>query len=156
MDEWMYEQDADYNRILGQTTGLLAQRGDEHAVALLVDVQSMILADTDELIRTESYIEPWTDQLATKSIYRRKAVFDVEEHLVPRFTEEVCKRISAVLSYVADRNGEENVAYIEPRPALPDVDGDWRATFTARLALERPSNQLVGRRDAPTTQLRTD
>jgi hypothetical protein len=26
-DEWMYEQDIEYNRILGQTTGLLAQRG---------------------------------------------------------------------------------------------------------------------------------
>jgi hypothetical protein len=141
MDEWMYEHDADYDQILGQTTGLLAQRGDEHAVALLVDVQSMTMVDTDELIRTERYIEPWTEQPMSKSIYRRKALLDVEEHLVDRFTDEVCERISKTLSYVAERNGEENVAYVQPRPALPDVDGDWRATFAARLALDRPTNQ---------------
>ena len=57
-DEWMYEQDTEYDRILGQTTGLLAQRGDEHAVALLVDVRSMALVDTDEVIRTESSLIP--------------------------------------------------------------------------------------------------
>lgn len=57
-DEWMYEQDTEYDRILGQTTGLLAQRGDEQAVALLVDVRSMALADTDEVIRTEKFIDP--------------------------------------------------------------------------------------------------
>jgi hypothetical protein len=152
MDEWMHEQDADYNRILGQTTGLLAQRGDEHAVALLVDVQSMALVDTDELIRTERYIEPWTEQPTSKNIYRRKALLDVEEHLVARFTDDVCERISKTLSYVAERNGEENVAYVQPRPALPDVDDDWRATFTARLALDRPTNQArreTGRADHP-------
>jgi hypothetical protein len=58
-DEWMYERDTEYDRILGQTTGLLAQRGDEQAVALLVDVRSMALADTDEVIRTEKFIDPW-------------------------------------------------------------------------------------------------
>ena len=36
----MYDQDSKADRILGQTTGLLAQRGDEQAVALLVDVRS--------------------------------------------------------------------------------------------------------------------
>lgn len=152
MDEWMYEQDADYNRILGQTTGLLAQRGDEHAVALLVDVRFMALVDTEELIRTERYLEPWTEDVVTRSIYRRKALLDVEEHLVSRFTDDVCERISKTLSYVAERNGEENVAYVEPRVALPDVDDDWRATYTARLALERPSNHArkeVGRADYP-------
>jgi hypothetical protein len=58
-DEWMYDRNAEYDRILGQTTGLLAQRGDEEAVALLVDVQSMALADTGEVIRTEKVFDPW-------------------------------------------------------------------------------------------------
>ena len=57
-DEWMYEQDTEYDRILGQTTGLLAQRGDEQAVALLVDVRSIVLIDTDEVIRTERFFDP--------------------------------------------------------------------------------------------------
>ena len=45
------------------------------------------------------------------------------------------------MSYVAERNGEENVAYVRPRPALPEVDDDWRAAHAARLASDRPSNQ---------------
>jgi hypothetical protein len=57
-DEWTYEQGAEYDRILGQTTGLLAQRGDEQAVALLVDVRSMTFASTDEVIRTEKVLIP--------------------------------------------------------------------------------------------------
>jgi hypothetical protein len=36
----MDEYDTYCDRILGQTTGLLAERGDDQAVALLVDVQS--------------------------------------------------------------------------------------------------------------------
>lgn len=158
MDEWMYEQQADYERILGQTTGLLAQRGDEHAVALLVDVRSMTLVDTKEEIRTESFIEPWTNQRASKTIYRRTALLDVDEHIVPRFTDEICNRIASTLTYVADRNGEENVVYVKVRAALPDLDEDWRATYSARLALERPSNQArreAGRTDFPVEDMLT-
>lgn len=94
----MYE----YDPILGQTTGLLAQRGDEQAVALLVDVGSMALVDTDEVIRTEKVFDPWIatgdDGPAIRTIYHRAAVLDVDEHLVSRFTEEVCRRIAATLS----------------------------------------------------------
>jgi hypothetical protein len=138
-DEWT-------DRILGQTTGLLAQRGDEQAVALLVDVRSMALVDTDEVIRTEKVFDPWSfptgdDSPATITIYRRAAVLDVDDHLVPRFTEEVCQRIATTLSYVAERNGEENVTYVRPRPALPEADGDWRAAYAARLSSDQPSNQ---------------
>jgi len=146
-EEWMDQQERDQqvlkDRILGQTTGLLAQRGDEQAVALLVDVRSMALADTDEAIRTEQVWDLWTpdDSPATRTIYRRAAVLDVDDHLVARFTDEVCQRIAATLSYVAERNGEENVAYVRARPALPEADGDWRAAYAARLASERPSNQ---------------
>jgi hypothetical protein len=144
-DEWMYEQDTEYDRILGQATGLLAQRGDEQAVALLVDVRSMALADTDEVMRTEKFFDPWAptgdDGPAIRTIYRRAAVLDVDDHLVSRFTDEVCQRIATTLSYVAERNGEENVAYVRPRPALPEVDGDWRTAYAARLASDRPSNQ---------------
>lgn len=143
-DEWTSdEQDDELDRILGQTTGLLAQRGDEQAVALLVDVRSMTLASTDEVVRTEKVWDPWTgdDVPATMTIYRREALLDVDGHLLPRFTDEVCDRIAATLSYVAERNGEENVAYVRPRPALPDVDRDWRDAYSARLSSERPSNQ---------------
>jgi hypothetical protein len=146
-DEWMYDQNAEYDRILGQTTGLLAQRGDEQAVALLVDVRSMTLVSTDEVARKEKTFnpDPWAatgdDGPVTITIYRRAAVLDVDEHLVSRFTEEVCQRIATTLSYVAERNGEEDVTYIWPRPALPEVDDDWRATYAARLASDRPSNQ---------------
>jgi hypothetical protein len=152
-EEWWGEQEQQEqdqreleDRILGQATGLLAQRGDEQAVALLVDVRSMALVDTDEVIRTEQFEDPFglytgDDSLVTRRIYRRAAVLDVDDHLVPRFTDEVCQRIAATLSYVAERNGEENVAYVRPRPALPEVDGDWRAAYAARLASDRPSNQ---------------
>ncbi|MGO8889723.1 MAG: hypothetical protein ACLP8X_28080 [Streptosporangiaceae bacterium] len=144
-DEWMYELEAEYDRILGQTTGLLFQRGDEEAVALLVDVRSMALTDTDEVIRTEKVFDPWVatgdDGPAYRTIYRRAAVLDVDEYLVPRFTEEVCQRIATTLGYVAERNGEENVTYVRPRPALPEVDDDWRTAYAARLASDRPSNQ---------------
>src|ERR1700683_502940 len=51
------------------------------------------------------------------------------------------RRIAATLSYVAERNGEENVAYVPPQPALPEVDADWRKTYAARQARGRPSNQ---------------
>ncbi len=56
-DEWTYDQGAEYDRILAQATGLLAQRGDEQAVALLVDVRSIALVDTDEVIRTAGMVE---------------------------------------------------------------------------------------------------
>jgi hypothetical protein len=142
-DEWVYEQDTEHDRILGQTTGLLAQRGDEQAVALLVDVRSMALVDTDEVVRYEKVFDPFTgpDGPATIPIYSRAAVLDVEDHLVSRFTDQVCQRISATLSYVAERNGQENVAYVRARPALPEVGRDWRTAYAARLASERPSNQ---------------
>lgn len=144
-DEWANEQGTEHDRILGQTTGLLAQRGDEQAVALLVDVRSIVLVDTDEVIRTEKVFDPWLptgdDGPAIVTIYRRAAVLDVDDHLVSRFTEEVCQRIAATLSYVADRNGEENVAFVRPRPALPEVGDDWRTAYAARLASDRPSNQ---------------
>lgn len=146
MDEWHYERQAEYERILGQTTGLLAQRGDEQAVALLVDVHSMFLADTDEEVRTERYHDVWADGWITKTIYRRVALLDVDEHLVDRFSGEVIERITSTLVYVADRNGEENVTYVRARAALPESDGDWRETYAARLARGRPSNQA--RREA--------
>jgi hypothetical protein len=148
-DDWVCEQRSDYDRILGQTTGLLAQRGDEQAVALLVDVRSVDLVSTDEEIRTDKIYDPWLtggEGPAYMTIYHRAAVLDVDDHLVPRFTEEICRRIAATLSYVADRNGEENITYVRPRPALPEVGDDWRATHAARLASDRPTNQA--RREA--------
>jgi hypothetical protein len=70
-----------------------------------------------------------------------KRARSVDDHLVSRFTEEVCQRIATTLSYVAERSGEENVTCVRPRPALPEVDGDWRTAYAARLSSDRPSNQ---------------
>jgi hypothetical protein len=139
----MYDQDGEDDRILGQTTGLLAQRGDEQAVALLVDVRSVTIAITSEVARIERVFVPDIDDgaWATETVYLREAVLDVDDHLVPRFTEEVCQRIAGTLSYVAERNGVQDVASVRARPALPEVSGDWRTAYAARLASDRPSNQ---------------
>ncbi|SCE95849.1 hypothetical protein GA0070618_2210 [Micromonospora echinospora] len=145
-DLWEYEQDEELDRVLGQTTGLLAQRGDEQAVALLVDVSAMSIARTDEVIRVERIYDEWIEGSLEKTTYRRVAVFDVEDHILPRFTDEVCQRIAATLTYVAERNGYENVDGVRARPALPDVSGDWRTTYSSRLTQERPTNQA--RREA--------
>ena len=103
----------------------------------------MTLADTTEVVRTEKVWDAWTgdDTPAIRTIYRREALLDVDEYLLPRFTDEVCERIAATLGYVADRNGVENVAYVRARPVLPEVDKDWREAYAARLSSERPGNQ---------------
>lgn len=149
MNEQVHDQGAELTweeraeRILAQTTALLARRGDEQAVALLVDAQSMTIDSTSEVIGTERIFIPDIEDgiWGTQTIYRQEAVLDVEEHLVPRFTEEVCQRIAETLRYVAERNGVENVVYVRARPALPEVGTDWRAELGARLAHDRPSNQ---------------
>jgi len=134
-------------RILAQTTALLAQRGDEQAVALLVDVQSVTIAATDEVMRTERVFIPDIEDgiWGTETTYCREAILDIETHLVPRFTEEIRARMAETLRYVAERNGIEDVVCVRARPALPTVDDDWRAALGARLAADRPSNQ--GRRE---------
>jgi hypothetical protein len=134
-------------RILAQATALLAQRGDEQAVALLVDVQSVTIASTSEVVRTERVFLPDIEDgvWGTETFYRREAILDVEDHLVPRFTEEVRARMAETLRYVAERDGVEDVGCVRARPALPEVDGDWRAALAARLAMDRPGNQ--GRRE---------
>jgi|SRR5271157_4825440 len=148
----MDEQGTYYDWILGQTTGLLAERGDDRAVALLIDVRSMSLHNTDEVVGTRKIFDTFLtgdDGPLIETFYRREAVLDVPDHLIPAFTEEVCERIAATLSYIAERNGEENVAYVRPRPALPEVDEDWRKTYAARQARARPSNQA--RRESAVT-----
>lgn len=97
MNEQVHDQRAELTwedraeRILAQTTALLAQRGDEQAVALLVDVQSVTIDSTSEVMRTEEVFLPDIEGgiWGTETIYRREAILDIEEHLVPRFTEEV-------------------------------------------------------------------
>lgn len=144
---WEYEQEAEFDEILGQTAGLLAQRGDDQAVALLVDVQGMCLVDTDEVVRTERHLDAWAsmggegNHYVSRTIYRRAALLDVEEHLISRFTDDVSQRIAKTLAYVADRNGHPDVAYVQVRPALPAVEGDWRTAYAERLTRERPTNQ---------------
>ncbi|HZD14191.1 MAG TPA: hypothetical protein VE196_03520 [Pseudonocardiaceae bacterium] len=132
---WEHEPDTD--RILAQTAALLAQRGDEQAVALLVDVRSMEFESSGEV--HSRYNDEERGFPAT--VYFQMAVFDVEEHLVARVTDEVKERILCGLTYVADRNGVQNVKYVRARAALPEVDENWRETYAARLGADRPSNQ---------------
>jgi hypothetical protein len=141
VDEQATDQCAE--RILAQTAALLAQRGDEQAVALLLDVQSVTVVCTDEVLRMKQIFIPDIDDgvWGTQTTYCQEAVLDVEEHLVPRFTDEICARVAETLRYVAERNGIDDVVRIRARPALPEVDEDWRAALGARLAAERPSNQ---------------
>jgi hypothetical protein len=113
----MDEYDTYCDRILGQTTGLLAERGDDQAVALLVDVQSISLHSTDKVIGTRKIFDTFLtgdDGPLTETLYRREAVLDIPDHLIPAFTDEVCGRIAATLRYVAERNGEANVALWVP------------------------------------------
>lgn len=140
MSDWQEEEDEREraDRILAQTTALLAQRGDEQAVALLIDVRSMEFVNTDEVARTQ-YSVDWGETAITE--YVRAATFDVEDHLIQRFTDDVRERIKVTLEYVAERNYEYDVKYVLVRPALPEVDDRWRETFAARLTAERPTNQ---------------
>src|SRR4051794_2559988 len=131
---WSDEGDAD--RILAQTTALLAERGDEQAVALLVDVQAIEFADTDSEHR-RYYDQSWGCQV---TVWEKTALLDVDDHIVARFTDDVTDRIMPVLTYVAERNEVEGVRYIEPRPALPEVDSGWRETCAARLTAEGLTN----------------
>ena len=139
-------------RILGQTVAILDQLGDNQAVALLVDVRSIVIVDTDEVVSVEQYIDVWSEQPVTQTIVRRTAVVEVDEHLVAAFTPDIVARILDTLTYVADRNDEPHVVYLRPRLALPDVDSAWRTSFAARLRRDRPSNQArreVARPDHP-------
>ena len=136
MSDWESPEDL-ADRILAQTAALLAQRGDEQAVALLIDVRSMEFVNTDEEVGREH--DPWGYD--TIILVTRAAIFDVDDHLVARFTEDVRARIAQTLAYVAERNDEPRVKYVRVRPALPEVDDQWRETYAARLAAERPTNQ---------------
>ena len=147
-DEWMYELKAEYDQILGQTTGLLFQRGDEEAVALLVDVRSMALADTDEVIRTEKVFDPWAptgdDGPAYRTVYRRAAVLDVDEHLVPRFTK---RPASGSQHWVTSPSATaRRMSPTQAEAALPEVDDDWRTAYAARLASDARTTRPAANR----------
>ena len=135
MSNWDEDEDAD--RILAQTAALLAQRGDEQAVALLIDVRRMEFVATDEVFSQEP--DPWGYDTIVR--YYLAAVFDVDDHLVSRFTDVVRDRILKTLAYVAGRNDVPNVKRVDVRPALPDVDTEWRETYAAGLSADRPTNQ---------------
>lgn len=133
-DEWEAEI---YDSILARTTAMFADRGDEQAVALLVDVKAMTIANGSDVIGRRENV--WTN--LPEDVYNRAALLDVDDHLVDRFTNEVLQQISAVLGYVAGRLGEPNVTEVRVQPALPDVVGNWRETFAARLSSDLVSNQ---------------
>ena len=69
-------------RILAQTVAHFAQRGDERAVALLIDVRLLTCRVTSEHSRRgwNKDVECWVDSLFLA------AVLEVEDHLIPRFT----------------------------------------------------------------------
>jgi hypothetical protein len=136
MSDW--EDAATAERILAQTTAVLANRGDEQAVALLIDVRSL------EFVNTEEVAASWHDQVWGETMryeYFLDAKLDVEDHLVARFNSDVCERIASVLGYVAERNDVAHVKYVSARVALPEVDDQWRETYAARLTADHPTNQ---------------
>jgi hypothetical protein len=145
MDEDWYEAET-LDTILARTTALFAGRGEEQVVALLIDVQSMTIADGSDVVEIRA--NPWTKK--PENVYNRAALLDVEDHLVPRFTGDVLQRICEVLSYVADRLGEPRITEVQARPALPEISGNWRETFAARLSSASVSNQARRERDVST------
>jgi hypothetical protein len=136
--------------VMARTVELLARRGNEQAVALLVDARLLATAATDDVLRVEKtpvggFGTPTTH--TRHNVYARVALLDVEEHLVPRFTAEVLDRIAEVMVYVMRRLGGDDpwsyfadVRSVAARPALPEADPEWRTTQAARLG-QRPSNQ---------------
>jgi hypothetical protein len=81
MSSWDGEEDyaETLDRILAQTTALLAQRGDEQCVALMIDVQAVEFVNTDEVSYT--YRDAVWGEL-TRTVYYQTAMFDVDDHLV--------------------------------------------------------------------------
>ena len=75
------------------------------------------------------------------AIYRRAALLDVDEHLVLRFTDEVCQRIATTLSYVAERNGEKTLFTLGhgPRFPRPTVTGANANRAAGQRTSEQPS-----------------
>lgn len=141
------------DQLLGAAAALLAQRGDEQAVALLLDVQDLAFARTDEILQAAHVDETnWHHDDEHSYV----ALLDVDEHLVDRFTPAVRSRIADALTYVGRRRRAaltdgggwwlNDLRYVEARPAVPVVDGDWRTVLTGQLGQRRPDNQARAER----------
>lgn len=149
MDNWEAER---YDDILARTTALFASRGDEQIVALLIDVHNVDIGVGSNVIEVRE--DPWSK--GPVNVYNRVALFDVDDHLVSRFTENVCLRVARVFSYVAERQGESQVTEVVARSALPEVDANWRETFAGRLDTEWVSNQARRERGISTYPVTDD
>lgn len=79
----------------------------------------------------------------------RDAVFEVEDHLVARFTDEIKRRIFDTLSYVAGRNDEHWLEGLQAEPRLPEVGSNWRNLVKDRSEADRPSNHARRERNVP-------
>ncbi len=121
-DEWLDD-------ILGRTAALFASRGEQRIVALLLDVESIAIVPSNEVIGTTENV--WTNEL--EPVYSRVVMLDVEDHLVERFTPEVLDAIAEVFGYVASRQGQDNVRFAQARPVVRRIDGSWRDVLSASL-----------------------
>ncbi|WP_327071826.1 hypothetical protein [Kitasatospora sp. NBC_01302] len=101
-------------RILGATAIMLHERGHTDASGLLAEVTSL---DLDYLG------EDW-------NITQLEAVFDVEQLLGDRFTEELLDQIRTAMGAVVERGGEA-IQRVRVRPLIPPVSADWRADLKA-------------------------
>lgn len=126
-------------KILAQTTLLLESRGDTEAVQLMTDVHQMSFVFTGDTVETNS---DWDADV-------RAAVFEVEDHLVSRYTEEIRQRIAKTLTYVAGRHDQYYVLDVRVEPRLPDVGSNWRTLVKDRSTADRPSNHARRERNVP-------
>lgn len=142
-DEFAQLQAQRDERDLGQAAQLLHKRGQDHAAALMLDVESI-----DYNRQTIGWdAEGWTPT------YRIVAVLDVETFLLPRFTDERIAEIADALDTVRDHYGE-GVDAVRIREVLPVVGKDWREQLARDLAAERPNNQGQRVRLDPARQVR--
>jgi hypothetical protein len=106
-------------RILAQSAALFSQRGNAAAVQLLRTVQRLEFEETDNGYVTDTN---WHD-------YYWAAVFFVPAHAEPRFTDNTLQSLLPTVAEVARQNGKPPIDSILIRPALPDVDENWRQTY---------------------------
>lgn len=120
----------DEERVLGQTVALLASRGDQESVRLLVEVTQLEFESTDDWFTDNTN---WSDRYWAVVLY-------VDEQIIASFTDAIMERVRPTLIDVATRNGHGAVDRALIRPVLPEVSMDWRDIHRARTAL-RPTNQ---------------
>ena len=142
--------------LLAGTTALFDRRGDQDAVALLIDVRSIAIACTDEEI--PGYVDETNWHHDAEAV--RILLLEVDADQFSRYKGNVMSRIETTmldvfrrrLSDLPDRDLDRTghtVKYVAAREHLPAVDPVWRETLAAALAWDETTNQARRDRTAP-------